>query len=564
MELTFLAVNAIGSVRRATLHGRQFYVAPLTLIVPGVLNGSRGPLLYPAEQCAVEPARWNGMPLTKGHPKQDKDGVSNYVSARQPDILEKVGVGYVYEAKFNGKLQAQGWFDIENCRKVDKRIIENLEQGKPIELSTGLFLDTHKAAENASHNGKPYVAVTSNYKPDHVAVLLDGQGACSLKDGCGVNVNSEPEHTVRTTEQIQPVPLAFGSLEDVNGKLRLVPNQLSHDDIRASLGETIRQRWGMNAYVSDVYDKNVVFWSGDKYLRTGYTTDLRSGTIELSTDSPAEVSREVSWVSANYDAAAEQSSPAKETKSGNDPNCEHKDKKGNCMPKTAEERKKIVDNLISNCDCGGEKLYSEDDRTALNAKTDEQLDAATARAQKFIENAALAKAAREGHSDNAGGSHVYNAATKQWDHKPKAPEPQQQTTNTQHPAKPTTEAEYLAAAPESIRNRFALLGELEQAERDKCITKLTGNLSAEAKAQSVAIYNTLPLTQLKALAAGIPDPKPAQQNGQSFLGANGAPVFSLNAADEDKDDVLSIPTLNYAEIAAEQRQNDFARKQKTA
>ena len=44
-------VNA--SVRRESLHGRSYLVAPTTLIVPGVLNGSMGPLYYPPEDTCL-------------------------------------------------------------------------------------------------------------------------------------------------------------------------------------------------------------------------------------------------------------------------------------------------------------------------------------------------------------------------------------------------------------------------------------------------------------------------------------------------------------------------------
>jgi hypothetical protein len=39
-----LTANAYGKARREVVNGRDFLVAPLTLIVPGVLHGSQGPL----------------------------------------------------------------------------------------------------------------------------------------------------------------------------------------------------------------------------------------------------------------------------------------------------------------------------------------------------------------------------------------------------------------------------------------------------------------------------------------------------------------------------------------
>jgi hypothetical protein len=50
MEL--LTANFAGKVRERRMGGRDYLVAPLSLIVPGVLNGSQGPLYYPEEEIA--------------------------------------------------------------------------------------------------------------------------------------------------------------------------------------------------------------------------------------------------------------------------------------------------------------------------------------------------------------------------------------------------------------------------------------------------------------------------------------------------------------------------------
>ena len=72
----FIAANLSGQVRRKTVGGREYLVAPLSLIVPGVLNGSRGPLLYPEAEVRRDTSIWNGMPLTKGHPTRNGSPVT--------------------------------------------------------------------------------------------------------------------------------------------------------------------------------------------------------------------------------------------------------------------------------------------------------------------------------------------------------------------------------------------------------------------------------------------------------------------------------------------------------
>lgn len=178
----------IGAVRRERLNGRDYLVAPVTMIVPGVLNGSKGALYYPDDEVSRDPQAWNGMPIVAPtHPVDN----GNHVSARRPDILEKQGIGNVYNAVFDGKLTAEGWFDVEATQRVDNRIYEALKAGKQLELSTGLFTENEPASAGATHNGKAYSYIARNYRPDHLAILPDAAGACSVSDGCGVNVNAE-------------------------------------------------------------------------------------------------------------------------------------------------------------------------------------------------------------------------------------------------------------------------------------------------------------------------------------------------------------------------------------
>ena len=183
-----VTANAKGRTRRAIAGGREFLVAPLTLIVPGVLNGSKGRLYYPLEEVAADPAAWNDIPITAYHPRA-KDG--SPLSATDPQVWQSQGIGAVKNAWANGKLQAEGWFDAELTRQVDPRIYNALKRNQPIELSTGLYTDNDPAPAGAAWNGQPYDYIARNYRPDHLAVLPDEKGACSLDDGCGVLINSK-------------------------------------------------------------------------------------------------------------------------------------------------------------------------------------------------------------------------------------------------------------------------------------------------------------------------------------------------------------------------------------
>lgn len=198
MDILQLTANLGGKTRREKLHGRDYLVAPVSLIVPGVLNGSDGPLYYPIEEVTRNPAVWNGMPVVVNHPTDN----GRPVSARNPKVLDKFQIGAIYSATANGKLAAEAWIDIEKANAVDNRILNALLQGKPVEVSTGLSLTKELAEKDATYNGVAYTHVARNYVPDHLAVLPDQLGACSVKDGCGMLVNEGiPDEKMKRRQQ---------------------------------------------------------------------------------------------------------------------------------------------------------------------------------------------------------------------------------------------------------------------------------------------------------------------------------------------------------------------------
>jgi hypothetical protein len=203
-----LTANATGKIRYVDEGGRRHIVAPLSLIVPGVLNGSKGPLLYELNEIRKNAGAWEDVPLTLGHPT---DMQGRNLSAKDPGVLQRQGLGFVRRPTVKNKLGAEGWFDVDRTMKLRPDIVEKLESGQPIELSTGLFTDNEEAAANANLNGKPYTHIARNFAPDHVAVLPDHTGACSLKDGCGVLVNGRQMLVVNGSVENEKDALGHGS-----------------------------------------------------------------------------------------------------------------------------------------------------------------------------------------------------------------------------------------------------------------------------------------------------------------------------------------------------------------
>lgn len=197
MTLETITINLVGRAVLKVHEGREYLVAPGTSIVPGVLHGSEGPLFYPHKQIARNYKDWDDTAITIYHPTND---FNIPASAKDISVLKKHGIGIIKNTTIGtiGQLQHDLWFDVEYTKNADKRygtdIYGRLSRGEPIELSTGLY--TKNEPRKGAYNGKPYHFVARNYRPDHLAILPNQTGACSLQDGCGVLINE--------AEQLEP------------------------------------------------------------------------------------------------------------------------------------------------------------------------------------------------------------------------------------------------------------------------------------------------------------------------------------------------------------------------
>ncbi len=163
--------------RLEKIDNQEYIVVPVVLIKEGVLNGSNGPIFYSAESISSFHNSWNKMPVTLGHPPK---GVSDPVTFSK-------SLGYVWNVFYDEStksLKGEIWFDSEKLKNKHNNIYSKIMNGESIEVSTGL--NSPVEVQAGSFNGKDYYAKTTYIIPDHLAVLLDEQGACSLEDGCGI------------------------------------------------------------------------------------------------------------------------------------------------------------------------------------------------------------------------------------------------------------------------------------------------------------------------------------------------------------------------------------------
>lgn len=185
MTLQTLAANRKGPARTETLMGTEYRVLPVRMIKQGVLAANKGPLFYSRSEISKTSHAWNNIPIVIDHPKKG----DRFISARTPEVLNQHWIGFVFNAKMVGDaLEAEAWIDMKRVQSLDSNLHQRIEHGDSVEVSTGL--GTEEVPQQGTYNSRAYVSRAINLTPDHLAVLPYEEGACSIKDGCGLAVNS--------------------------------------------------------------------------------------------------------------------------------------------------------------------------------------------------------------------------------------------------------------------------------------------------------------------------------------------------------------------------------------
>ncbi len=178
--------------RREFFNGEEHLVVPLVALVEGVIHSANAdsPQLALAEEFGKFPQGWDGRPVVVNHPKMN----GQPVSANLPEVLESEKIGQLFNTRLEGKkLKTEAWINIslaEDKGEEVEGVLRGLEAEEITEVSTGLFADTE--AGSGKHNGKTFEGTWRNVVPDHLAILSDSLGACSVADGCGApRINEE-------------------------------------------------------------------------------------------------------------------------------------------------------------------------------------------------------------------------------------------------------------------------------------------------------------------------------------------------------------------------------------
>lgn len=264
-----LVSNLVGLVRNETLEGRPYLAVPMVMIKEGVLNGSDGPILYTSEELAKVPQVWNTKPVVVQHPTLN----GKSLSACDPDVLEKYRVGMIMNTSWDGqRLKAEAWLEPSRLEAVDSRVLNAVQKGEMMEVSTGLFSEIEQ--KPGVFKGRHYKGVVRNLRPDHLAILPDSIGACSIADGAGLMRNSRKE--------MELILNSFGINRDAaHDKVRL----LLRNAASAELGESFD-------FIENVFDTTFVYKTNEGLWQRNYS--LQGGKAVLE-GLPVRVERDVTY-----------------------------------------------------------------------------------------------------------------------------------------------------------------------------------------------------------------------------------------------------------------------------
>ena len=331
----YVNTSNVDYVIREVMHqGRKHIVVPVVMMVEGVHNGSMGPLLHTTDELGKYPESWNGIPVVINHPI---DNEGNNISANSPEIIDsEVTVGKVYHAHIvDTKLMAEAYLDENKLSEISPNALSAIMNGDPLEVSIGVFTDEDRVS-GTWHN-EEYNAVAINHRPDHLALLPEGIGACSWEDGCGIRVNQKKkggknnmndEKIVQINEEKKNhIQFILDANMDQGYKMMIESTQRILD--RMDNQNVLHYLEEMNnEYI--IYSKRDRESSGKKMLKCQYELDV-NGVPQLIGDS-IEVKQKIEYIPVNTHMIRTKFNNNNNSKGGNTMSDEKKPC-GQCMEK---------------------------------------------------------------------------------------------------------------------------------------------------------------------------------------------------------------------------------------
>lgn len=204
VRVNIRTVANVAAVRREKRNGRDVVIVPsATLPDDIVMNGSAGPILYPADEIAKSFRGLERTPAPLGHPMVNE----KFVSARDPEGINIGWIGAWNEnvRQENGRVMLDKVIDVERANQSEggKAVLAAVNAGGPVHTSTGIL-----CLLEAANGDVNYKYIAREIVFDHDAILLDQEGAATPEQGVGMLVNAKGEQ-----EEIEVINSAIDDAE---------------------------------------------------------------------------------------------------------------------------------------------------------------------------------------------------------------------------------------------------------------------------------------------------------------------------------------------------------------
>jgi hypothetical protein len=295
-------------IRREKFNDKEHVVIPAVALVEGVIQCAvcPDPEFVSAREFGKAVESWNGRPVTINHPK--RGGL--FVSANSPEVLESEKVGLWFNTKVEDRrLKTEIWVDPDLIAESSyPDFIKDAEDGKKIELSTGYFADV--VPQVGEFDGKKFLGVQKDLKPDHLAILTEMEGACNWEMGCGaprincdkadsctecpckLKLETDDKLADRIDKRVNGLRININYAEIFNAK------DISDKDLRTAIAVELAKSEDF-FFIDAVFDDFVVFERGFSFnlIKKGYKLD-ESNNIVLE-EGEEEVRPVTSFVTIN-------------------------------------------------------------------------------------------------------------------------------------------------------------------------------------------------------------------------------------------------------------------------
>ena len=298
--MTSKRVHILSAVNAANVSkdGNTYTIRDVVGAVDDIVMNSR---LYPADQLKAAAATLEGKPAPAGHPK---NSAGQAISALSGEALASAWIGsYVRNARHEAGRTMVDIVVNEAQAKAHPdgaKLVERLDAAiagantDPIHVSTGLMMDPIIA--NGESRGKKYSSIVTNIRYDHLAILLNEQGAATPEQGVGMFLNSagESEKVEEVVINTEPEDRRTRNLLDWIKHVIGNKSELSFDQIAEKLQAALPN----GAWPREVYSKYVIYVTetpgrDSAYFQQDYAIDS-AGSVSLL-GSPVEVTRRVEY-----------------------------------------------------------------------------------------------------------------------------------------------------------------------------------------------------------------------------------------------------------------------------